>query len=216
MTIRVLIADDHSVVREGLRMFLGRDADLEVVGEAADGAEALSLARQLRPDIVLMDLLMPGMDGIRATAAIRRDLPETEVIALTSVLESESVLGAVKAGAIGYLLKDTQALELRRAIKAAAAGQVQLSPQASAYLLRSVQTPGAPEALTEREVDVLRLLAQGESNKEIARHLQVVEDTVKTHVRHILAKLGVQSRTQAVLCAMRLGLVSLDQKKKQS
>lgn len=216
MAIRVLIADDHSVVREGLRMFLGRDAELEVVGEAGDGAEALALAQQLRPDIVLMDLLMPGMDGIRATAAIRRDLPETEVIALTSVLESEAVLGAVKAGAIGYLLKDTQALELRRAIKAAAAGQVQLSPQASAYLLRSVQTTGVSEALTEREADVLRLLAQGRSNKEIAQHLHIVEDTVKTHVRHILAKLGVQSRTQAVLCAMRLGLVSLDQKKRQS
>lgn len=216
MAIRVLIADDHSVVREGLRMFLGRDAELEIVGEAGDGAEAVTLAHQLRPDIVLMDLLMPGMDGIRATATIRRDLPETEVIALTSVLESEAVLGAVKAGAIGYLLKDTQALELRRAIKAAAAGQVQLSPQASAYLLRSVQTTGATEALTEREAEVLRLLAQGKSNKEIAQRLHVVEDTVKTHVRHILAKLGVQSRTQAVLCAMRLGLVSLNQKQSQS
>lgn len=216
MAIRVLIADDHSVVREGLRMFLGRDAELEIVGEAENGAEAVALAQQLRPDIVLMDLLMPGMDGIRATAAIRHDLPETEVIALTSVLESEAVLGAVKAGAIGYLLKDTQALELRRAIKAAAAGQVQLSPQASAYLLRSVQTTGVAEALTEREADVLRLLAQGKSNKEIAQYLSIVEDTVKTHVRHILAKLGVQSRTQAVLCAMRLGLVSLDQKKSQS
>lgn len=216
MVIRVLIADDHSVVREGLRMFLGRDAELEIVGEAGDGAEAVALAQQLRPDIVLMDLLMPGMDGIRATATIRHDLPETEVIALTSVLESEAVLGAVKAGAIGYLLKDTQAIELRKAIKAAAAGQVQLSPQASTYLLRSVQTTGVSEALTEREADVLRLLAQGKSNKEIAQRLSVVEDTVKTHVRHILAKLGVQSRTQAVLCAMRLGLVSLDQKQSQS
>ena len=214
MVIRVLIADDHSVVREGLRMFLGRDADLAVVGEAADGAEAVQLARQLRPDVVLMDLLMPVMDGITATSAIRNELPETEVIALTSVLESASVVGAVKAGAIGYLLKDTQAAELRRAIKAAAAGQVQLSPQASVHLMREVRAPETPETLTERETEVLRLLAQGQSNKEIARTLQIVEDTVKTHVRHILGKLGVQSRTQAALCAMRLGLVSPDQGKK--
>lgn len=213
MVIRVLLADDHGVVREGLRMFLGRDPDLVVVGEAANGAEAVELARQLRPDVVLMDLLMPVMDGVAATAAIRNALPETEVVALTSVLESAAVVGAVKAGAIGYLLKDTQAAELRRTIKAAAAGQVQLSPQASAYLMRAVQATALPEPLTERETEVLRLLALGHSNKDIARHLQIVEDTVKTHVKHILAKLGVQSRTQAVLCAMRLGLVSDEQGK---
>ncbi len=210
MAIRVLLVDDHSVVREGLHMFLGRDPELLVVGEAADGAEAVALARQLRPDVVLMDLLMPVMDGIAATAAIREELPDIEVVALTSVLESESVVGAVKAGAIGYLLKDTQAAELRRAIKAAAAGQVQLSPQALAYLLHKVQLPETPEVLTGRETEVLRLLARGLSNKEIARELQVSEDTVKTHVAHILSKFGVQSRTQAVLAAMRLGLVSLD------
>jgi len=214
VVIRVLLADDHSVVREGLRMFLGRDPELAVVGEAADGEEAVELSKQLHPDVVLMDLLMPVMDGITATAVIRNILPETEVIALTSVLESAAVVGAVKAGAIGYLLKDTQAPELRRAIKAAAAGQVQLSTQASAYLMREVRVAATPEPLTERETEVLRLLAQGQSNKDIARHLQIVEDTVKTHVRHILAKLGVQSRTQAVLCAMRLGLVSDEQGKK--
>jgi len=214
MVIRVLIADDHSVVREGLRMFLGRDPELIVVGEAADGLEAVRLARELRPDVVLMDLLMPAMDGIAATSAIRNDLPETEVIALTSVLESAQVVGAVRAGAIGYLLKDTQAPELRRAIKDAAAGQVQLSPQAAAYLMREVRVPATTEALTEREMEVLHLLVQGQSNKEIAKNLQVVEDTVKTHVRHILAKLGVQSRTQAVLCAIRLGLVSTEYGKK--
>lgn len=207
MVIRVLLADDHSVVREGLRMFLRRDPELVVVGEAADGVEAVSLARELHPDVVLMDLLMPVMDGVAATSAIRKDLPETEVIALTSVLESASVVGVVKAGAIGYLLKDIQALELRRAIKAAAAGQVQLSPQAVAYLASEVRTPEKTEALTERETEVLRLLSQGYSNKEIARNLHIVEDTVKTHVKHILAKLGVQSRTQAVLCATHLGLV---------
>ena len=211
MAIRVLIADDHSVVREGLRTFLGRDPELAVVGEAADGQEAVRLARELHPDVVVMDLLMPVMDGIAATEVIRSELPDTEVIALTSVLESASVVGVVRAGAIGYLLKDTEAAELRRAIKAAAAGQVQLSPQASAYLLRQVRAPAQPESLTERETEVLRLLAQGQSNKEIARHLSIVEDTVKTHVRHILGKLGVQSRTQAVLTAQHLGLVSPDE-----
>jgi NarL family two-component system response regulator LiaR len=208
MAIRVLIVDDHSVVREGLRMFLVRDPDLEVIGEAADGAEALQQARLLRPDVVVMDLLMPVMDGIAATRSIRREVPETEVLALTSVLESTLVVEAIRAGAIGYLLKDTQAAELRKAIKAAAAGQVQLSPQASAFLLGAIRTPELPEPLTPREMDVLRLLAQGQSNKEIARALHLVEETVKSHVRHILAKLGVQSRTQAVLAAIRLGIVS--------
>ena len=208
MSIRILIADDHAVVRQGLRMFLRRDPELEVVGEAADGAAAVRLARALRPDVVLMDLVMPVMDGLAATGEIRRALPDTEVLALTSVLERASVVGAVRAGAIGYLLKDTRAEELRRAIRAAAAGQVQLSPEASALLLREVREPERPpaEPLTEREADVLRLLAGGLSNKEIARELRVVEDTVKTHVRHLLAKLGVQSRTQAALYAARTGL----------
>lgn len=210
MMVRVLLADDHSVVRRGLRTFLGRDPGLEVVGEATNGFEALEQARRLRPDIVLMDLLMPGMDGVAATTAIRTELPEVEVIALTSVLESAMVIDAVKAGAIGYLLKDTQAAELRRAIKAAASGQVQISPQAAAFLLHSIRTPDTHIVLTRREAEVLHLLAQGHSNKEMARQLQVVEDTVKTHVRHILDKLGVQSRTQAVLCAARLGLISLN------
>jgi NarL family two-component system response regulator LiaR len=208
MTIRIVIADDHSVVRQGLRMFLGLDSELEVVGEAADGAEALRLARQLRPDVVLMDLLMPVMDGIAATAAIRGDLPDTEVLALTSVLEDASVVGAVRAGAIGYLLKDTQADALCMAIKAAAAGQVQLTPRAAARLMQAVSTPESPEELTERETEVLRLLAQGQSNKQIARNLQIGEKTVKTHVSNILSKLGVQSRTQATLYAIRIGLVS--------
>jgi NarL family two-component system response regulator LiaR len=208
MTIRVLIVDDHSVVRQGLRMFLASDPEIEIVGEASDGVESLKLARKLIPDVVLMDLLMPVMDGIAATAAIRRELPDTEVIALTSVLEEEAVVEAVRAGAIGYLLKDTEAHELRRAIRAAAAGQVQLSPKAAARLMREVRTPDKnPQSLTERETDVLRLLAQGQSNKEIAHNLSVGEQTVKTHVSHILAKLEVPSRTQAALYAMRIGLV---------
>jgi two-component system, NarL family, response regulator LiaR len=208
MTIRIVIADDHSVVRQGLRMFLGLDSELEVVGEAANGAEALRMARQLRPDVVLMDLLMPVMDGIAATAAIRGELPDTEVLALTSVLEDASVVGAVRAGAIGYLLKDTQADALCLAIKAAAAGQVQLTPRAAARLMQAVSAPESPEELTERETEVLRLLAQGQSNKQIARNLQIGEKTVKTHVSNILSKLGVQSRTQATLYAIRIGLVS--------
>lgn len=210
MSIRIVLADDHSVVRQGLRLFLKYDPDLEVVGEASDGAEALRLAHELKPDVVLMDLLMPGMDGITATAAIRREVPETEVLALTSVLEDALVVGAVRAGAIGYLLKDTQAEALCQAIKAAAAGQVQLTPRAAARLMQVVQAPEAPEALTERETEVLHLLAQGHSNKQIARTLHNTEQTVKTHVSHILAKLGVQSRTQATLYAIRVGLVSPD------
>ena len=208
MTIRILLVDDHTVVRKGLRTFLKYDPELEVVGEAADGAQALSLARELTPDVVVMDLLMPGMDGIAATAAIRRELPETEVLALTSVLEDASVVGAVRAGAIGYLLKDTQAQALCQAIKAAAAGQVQLTPKAAARLMQAVSSPESPEALTERETEVLRLLAQGQSNKQIAHSLNNTEKTIKTHVSRILAKLGVQSRTQATLYAIRTGLVS--------
>ncbi len=212
MTTRILIADDHSVVRQGLRMFLGADPELEIVGEARNGAEAVALARQLRPDVVLMDLLMPVMDGIAATAAIRQEMPDTEVVALTSVLEDAAVMDAMRVGAIGYLLKDTDAHELRRAIKAAAAGQVQLSPQAAERLLREVRTPEkSEEPLTGRETEVLRLLAQGKANKEIARGLHISEQTVKTHVSHILNKLGVLSRTQAALYAIRTGLVSATQ-----
>ncbi len=208
MAVRVLIADDHGVVRQGLQMFLGADSEIEIVGEARDGAEALRLARQHLPDVVLMDLLMPVMNGITATALIRRELPDTEVVALTSVLEDASVVEAVRAGAIGYLLKDTEAHELRRAIKAAAAGQVQLSPQAAARLIREVATPERRQPFTERETDVLRRLAQGQSNKEIAHSLSIGEQTVKTHVAHILSKLDMSSRTQAALYAMQIGLAS--------
>lgn len=207
MTIRVLIADDHAVVRQGLKMFLSLNSDFEIVGEATNGAEALRMAHQLTPDVVLMDLLMPEMDGIAATAAIRRELPDTEVIALTSVLEDKSVTGAIRAGAIGYLLKDTESDELIRAIKAAANGQVQLSPKAAARLMREIRTPESPEALTDRETEVLRLLAQGKANKEIAAELVIGEKTVKTHVSNILSKLNVSSRTQAALYAVRIGLV---------
>jgi DNA-binding NarL/FixJ family response regulator len=207
MTVRIVIADDHDVVRQGLRMFLSLEPELEIIGEARNGAEAVTLARELHPDVVLMDLLMPVMDGITATTHILREAPGTEVLALTSVLEDASVTGAIRAGAIGYLLKNTQADELCRAIHAAAAGQVHLSPDAAARLLREVRAPDSPETLTDRETDVLRLLAHGLANKEIARDLGIGEKTVKTHVSNILAKLGVQSRTQAALYAVQIGLV---------
>ncbi|MCA9944764.1 MAG: response regulator transcription factor [Anaerolineales bacterium] len=205
--MRVLLVDDHTVVRQGLRMFLSLDAELTIVGEAVNGADALQKAHELKPDVILMDLMMPVMDGIAAIGILRRDLPDIEVIALTSVLEDAAVFSAMRAGATGYLLKDTEAEELCRAIKAAAAGQVQLSPQAAARLLREVPAPDSPEKLTERETEVLRLLAQGLSNKEIAAALTIGEKTVKTHVSNILAKLGVVSRTQAALYAARIGLV---------
>ena len=209
MTIRILIVDDHGVVRQGLRMYLALDPELEVVGEAVNGEEAVRLAHKLAPDVILMDLLMPVMDGIAATATIRRELPDVEVIALTSVLEDSAVYGAMRAGAIGYLLKDTGAGDLCRAIKAAAAGQVQLSPAVAARLLREVPPPGQSEPLTEREKEVLQQLALGKSNKEIAADLVIAEKTVRTHVSSILAKLAVASRTQAALHAVRIGLVSL-------
>jgi two-component system, NarL family, response regulator LiaR len=208
VAIRVLIADDHKVVRQGLRLFLRVDPDIEVVGEAADGAEAVKLAHQLSPDVVLMDILMPVMDGISATAAIRNERPEIEVLGLTSILEDSAVVKIMNAGAIGYLLKDLDGDELCRAIHTAAAGQVQLAPEAFARLMRELHAPEQTEVLTEREKDVLRLLGQGQSNKQIARALQLRDETVKTHVSKILHKLGVQSRTQAVLYAMRNRLMS--------
>ncbi|MCB9102377.1 MAG: response regulator transcription factor [Anaerolineales bacterium] len=206
--MRVMIVDDHSVVRQGLTMFLTLDEGIEIVGEAENGEEALVRARDLQPDVVLMDLLMPKMDGISAIKQLRRDQPDVEIIALTSVLEDASVVGAVKAGAVGYLLKDTKADELCRAIHAAAAGQVQLSPEAAARLVREVKLPDTPENLTERETEVLRLIGKGLSNKEIARELNIGEKTVKTHVSAVLNKLGVLSRTQAALHAVKMGLVS--------
>lgn len=215
MAIRTLITDDHKVVRRGLRGFLELDPELEVVGEAENGEEAVEMARRLEPNVVLMDLLMPVMDGIEATREIRRQMPEVEVLALTSVLEDASVTGAIRAGAIGYLLKTTDADELREAIRAAAAGQVRLAPEAAAKLMREVRSPESPEALreplTERETEVLRLLARGMANKQIARELFIAVSTVKTHVNNLYRKLDISSRTQAALYAARIGLVSTEE-----
>ena len=211
MAIQVLITDDHKVVRRGLRGFLELDPELEVVGEASNGEEAVELARSLKPDVVLMDLLMPEMDGIEATGEIRRELPEVEVVALTSVLEDASVTEAIRAGAIGYLLKTTDADELCEAIRAAAAGKVQLAPEAAARLMREVRVPESTEALTERETEVLELIARGKTNNQIAHELFIGEATVKSHVHSILSKLNVSSRTQAALYAVRVGLVPEDE-----
>jgi DNA-binding NarL/FixJ family response regulator len=210
MPVRVILADDHTVMRQGVRMLLTLDPDIEVVGEASNGQEAVELARQLEPDVVLMDLLMPVMDGLTAITVIRRDLPQTEIVALTSVLEDSVVTDVVRAGAIGYLLKDASGEEVIRAVKSAAAGQVHLSPQAAAKLIKDVRSPEHPQALTQRETDVLKLLARGHSNKEIAQALNIGEKTVHSHVGAILSKLKVPSRTQAALYAIRTGLVSLN------
>jgi DNA-binding NarL/FixJ family response regulator len=207
MPIKVLLVDDHSVVRQGLRMFLNLEEGLEVVGEAENGAEALERIGELRPDVVLMDLMMPVMDGIEAIEKAKTQYPDVELVALTSVLEDRSVVKAVKAGAIGYLLKDTEAEALCKSIKAAAAGKVQLSPEASTRLMKALQSGDPLEELTERELETLIALSQGKSNKDIADELFVTEKTVKTHVSNVLGKLGVKSRTQAALYAWQTGLV---------
>jgi len=216
MAIRVLITDDHGVVRQGLRMFLSLDPDIEVVGEAENGEEALSMVRELHPNVVLMDLLMPVMNGMEATKAIRSEMPDVEVIALTSVLEDTSVTGAMRAGAMGYLLKDTQAEDLHRAIRGAAEGRVQLAPEAVVKLVSEVSAPENPEALTDREIEVLKLLARGKANKQIASDLFTDEEAVGTNVSNILRKLGVRSRTQAALHAVRTGLVSVEELSEES
>jgi NarL family two-component system response regulator LiaR len=207
VAVQVLIADDHAVVRQGLRMFLSLDGDITVVGETTNGREAVRLARELAPDVVLMDLLMPVMDGISATAEIHRDLPDIEVVALTSAIDDGMVMGAVRAGAIGFLLKNAESEELRHAVKAAAAGQIHVSPAAISRLMDRVKAPTGPERLTERETEVLVMLARGRANKEIAHDLRIGQQTVKTYVSHILNKLGVHSRTQAAVYAVQVGLV---------
>ena len=211
MSIRILLVDDHSVVLDGLRMFLGLDPELEIVGQAADGAEAVQMAHALRPDVVLMDLLMPVMDGITATGLIRRELPDVEVVALTSVLEVDKVIGAIRAGAIGYLLKNVTADELAAAIRAAYAGRPTLAPEAAQALIQaSIAAHGPPKIgfdLTEREREVLALMVSGLTNPEIAEKLIVSRSTVKFHVSSILSKLEATSRTEAVAIAMHNHLV---------
>jgi DNA-binding NarL/FixJ family response regulator len=204
--IRVLLVDDHAVVRMGLKVFFDLQDDIEVVGEAGDGSEGVAMARRLRPDVVLMDLLMPNMDGLTAIARIKAEMPETEVVAVTSFIEEEKVTAALEAGASGYLLKDAEAEEVAAAVRAAYAGEVHLDPAVARLLaqrMRSRKTePVAIEPLTDRERDVLRLLGQGMSNKEIGSALFITERTARTYVSNILGKLGLASRTQAALWAV--------------
>ncbi|MBP7693858.1 MAG: SpoIIE family protein phosphatase [Anaerolineales bacterium] len=208
MTIDILLADDHSVVRQGLRMFLNLDPELQVVGEAGHGAEAVALAEKLQPDVVLMDLVMPVMSGLDATAAIRRQPAAPQVIVLTSVIEEAAVTAVFRAGAIGYLLKSTEADDLRRAIKAAAAGQPQLAPTAAARLLAETQQAAVPGALAEHENEVLRLAAQGLSPEAIAGQLLVPEMAVQSALRDILAKLRLADQAQAALLELSNQLLS--------
>jgi NarL family two-component system response regulator LiaR len=213
-TIRVMIVDDHAVVREGLRTYLDLSDNIEVVGEAKNGREAVDRARALKPDIVLMDLLMPEMDGIAATRGVKEASPATNVIVLTSFTDDEHIMPALRAGATGYLLKDVSAPDLVRAIEGANRGQAQLHPEVARKLMEQVSTPAHREeppgsALTPRELEVLRLIANGMSNKEIARELVLNERTVKGHVSNILSKLGLADRTQAALYAVREGIVPM-------
>jgi len=212
--IRVLIVDDHAVVREGLRTFLQLQDRIEVVGEAGDGEEALEQAARLRPDVILMDLLMPRLDGVSAMRELRTRASPSRVIVLTSFLDDDRLMPAIEAGAAGYLLKNVEPAELARAVRAAHAGEALLDPTVAARLVQRIAArPSATgfesRRLTRREHEVLELIARGRSNKRIASALDISEKTVKTHVGHVLAKLGVSDRTQAALLAVQEGLVHL-------
>lgn len=209
--IEVLIVDDHAVVREGLRAFLELQDGLRVAGEAENGEEALEQARRLAPDVILMDLVMPGGGGLAAMQRLRAELPGCRVIVLTSFLDDDRLLPAIRAGAAGYLLKNVEPAELAQAIRAAHAGEAIIDPSAAARLVAQLASglsrDADAERLTRREREVLTLIASGRSNKRIATELGITEKTVKTHVGHLLAKLGVADRTQAALLAVRDGLV---------
>ncbi len=211
--ISVLIVDDHAVVRQGLRTFLELQADMEVVGEAPDGEAALECVERLVPDVVLMDLMMPKMDGIEAIRRIRGLSPTTRVIALTSFVDDSKVFGSVKAGAAGYLLKDVQPQDLASAIRTVHRGEALLHPAIAARLMQEFSAPtetGAFDALTARELEVLRLIADAKTNRGIADELVLAEKTVKTHVSNILQKLHLADRTQAAVYAIRKRLVDID------
>ena len=206
--IRVLLVDDHMVVRSGLSTVLSVYDDLKLVGEAGDGEEAIRLCERLQPDVILMDLLMPKMDGVTAIKVIKTRWPQIQIIALTSFKEKEYVEGALKAGANGYLLKDVSAEELVNAVRRATAGQPSLSPEAAQVLMKNVSEPGLPhQEMTGRELEILALMVEGLSNNEIAERLIVSQSTVKFHVSNILSKLGVTGRTEAVALAVKHHLV---------
>jgi DNA-binding NarL/FixJ family response regulator len=209
--VRILLVDDHSVVREGLRALLEQHEGLTVVGEAGDGQNALVEAERLKPDVVLMDMKMPGMSGLEALAALKERMPSIHVLVFTSFAEESQVRDAISAGALGYLLKDALREDLVRAVRAVADGQAWLHPQAQRQMLDWLRRPpSAIDQLTGRERDVLLLLAQGLSNKHIARHLELSEGTIKGYVSQVLDKLGVNDRTQAALLAHKAGLTSVE------
>ncbi|MFC4619606.1 response regulator [Camelliibacillus cellulosilyticus] len=206
--IKVLLTDDHPMVIKGLRFFLSTQSDMEIVGEAQTGIEAVELAQTLKPDVILMDVKMPGMDGVEATKAIKATSPETKIIVLTSFSDQETVLPVLKAGANGYQLKDIEPDALVETIRAVFHGEKRLHPQATNQLLTHLTTPVTPEidgfdALTPREKDVLREITDGKGNKEIADALSITEKTVKTHVSNLLSKLGLHDRTQAAILATK-------------
>jgi NarL family two-component system response regulator LiaR len=212
-TIRVLIADDHAIVREGLRALIDTEPGMELAGEAGDGAEAVAMARTLQPDVILLDLIMPHKDGLAALTEIMQDNPQARVLVLTSFAEEEKVFPAIRAGALGYLLKDCSPQELLKAIRDVYRGQASLHPTIARKIIGELHRPSEPipdeEPLTEREIEVLRLVAQGLSNQEIADRLVLSERTVRTHVSSILSKLHLANRTQATRYALRKGLADL-------
>ncbi|MHB0868555.1 MAG: response regulator [Chloroflexota bacterium] len=214
-SIRVLITDDHSIVRKGIRALLATEPDIEVVGEAGDGLAAVDQAQLLRPDVILMDMVMPHVDGIEAIRRITALQPGARILVLTSFAADEKVFPAIKAGALGYLLKDSGPEELVQAIRQVYQGQPSLHPAIARKLLQELAQPAAKSAavdpLTERELEVLRLVAKGESNRQIAQQMVISEATVRTHVSNILGKLHLASRTEAALYALREGIASLDE-----
>ncbi len=212
--IRVFIVDDHAIVRKGLRALLSTERDIQVVGEASDGGEAVSQVLALCPDVILMDLVMPKMDGIEATRLITAQLESARILILTSFAADDKVFPAIKAGALGYLLKDSSPQELVKAIHQVYHGEPALEPSIALKVLTELSHPPkkplTPDPLTERELDVLRLVAEGRSNRDIAEQLVITEMTVRTHVSNILSKLHLASRTQAALYALREGIASLE------
>lgn len=213
--IRVLVVDDHVIVREGLRWLMTTEPGIELVGEAGDGVEAVAKAHDLQPDVILMDLVMPRKDGITAILEIKAEQPEARILVLTSFAEDEQVFPAIKAGALGYLLKDTSPHALLKAIRDVYAGTPSMHPVVARKLIQELQRPPdlppTPEPLTAREMEVLRLVARGLSNEEIAERLVISERTARTHVSNILSKLHLANRTQAALYALREGLARLDE-----
>ena len=213
--IRLLVVDDHGIVRKGICALLAQVADMQVVGEASDGESAVVQAEALKPDVVLMDLVMPKMDGVEAIRQILARLPQTRIIALTSFVADDKVFPAIKAGALGYLLKDSEPEDLIGTIRRVYAGEPSLPPSVAIKVLDELSHPKThpltPEPLTEREVEVLRLVAQGRDNREIAHYLGIGQATVRTHLDNILSKLHLANRVQATLYALRQGLTSLDE-----